>query len=188
MDLSNSLHYLIITIIAGIVVLIIHWIVKRITKGRGQIRCKLAYCRIEFGKERDKWGEWKRSNYEDAEFGEYCFELDFFNEKDTQIALRNPKLMFWKKNKKKHSTVLEFLDKESEAIRRINLPPRKLVTYGGGTGMISWRDDLEIIINSKNTYFVAELPNGKEIKIVLSEQPLYNFIFEDFPDLIEITK
>jgi hypothetical protein len=189
MNLGNPYHYLVITAIAGILVLVAHWLVKKIIKSRGKIRCHLAYCRVEFIKEIDEWGEVKKFNYDKAKLGEYCFEIDLFNEKDMQVAIRNPKITFGKMNKLKKKISLPIIKKgKNEEITRINLPPRELLHCGGGKSRIHCRNDLEIVVMSNKINFEGQLPNGKNIRVSLLTEPFYNFLDKDFRDVIEITR
>jgi len=170
--------------------LIFGWYLRRFLQEKGKIRCKIALFHIDFRTFTDKWGEFKSCQLAEAETGFYTIELDFFSEKDNQIAITKPSLVFKIKNGKKYDIPVSphYNDFEHNGVKGgFNLPSRKLTR-------ISWMGhidnkmtgDLEKIINSKKAVFVGYLPNGKKVKKVILTRPIKGSLSSYFPESIEI--
>lgn len=168
LDLNNPLHYLAITIVAGIVILIIRLLVIKITKGRGIIRCNLERIWVSPRKP-DGAGGSKPCSYEEAAHVDYSVSLDFFSEKATPTVIRNPFVIFEKQNNEvaKKKTIPHFLE-------GVDLPltPNNPIKYNiYGTLREDKLSDYWIIVGSTRVYFEGSFPNKKKIKILISKNP-----------------
>ena len=187
MDLKKSLPYL-IPIISSIATFIIAWFLGRYLKGRGKIRCTISELRIRFEKHHNKYPHSITCSYEEAECGSYNIKLGFFNEKDVQIALTNPSVIFERKNKKKVITTIKPDNFYFDITEGFNLPSRELVHHSWHGDIKKESNELENVLKSNKTFFIGYLPKGKKIKILISKEPLWNRSDERFRERIEIKK
>jgi len=187
MDLKKYLPYL-IPIISSIATFIIAWFLGRYLKGRGKIRCTISELRIRFEKFGDKFEFFKTCNYEEAERGSYNIKLGFFNEKDVQIALTNPSVIFERKNKKKVITTIKPENFYFDIAKGFNLPSSELVHHSWHGNIKKESNELENVLKSNKTFFIGYLPKGKKIKILISKEPLCNRLDKRFRESIEIKK
>lgn len=181
MNLNNPLTYILISI----ALFLLYWFLKRFLKSRGKIRCTISELSIEFHEQIDKFGESKTCNFEKADVGFYNIKLDFFNEKDVQIALRNPSVIFERKDKKNFITQIRPHNDNAEGI---DLPSRKLIHYSWSGSIDNIFGELDIAIKADKTFFVGYLPNGREVKKVILKEPLYNQLGERSRYSIKINK
>jgi hypothetical protein len=183
MDIIKPATY----VLSYIVTLLIGWLLGRFLKTRGKIRCDLVKWEIGFHKPNGQGG-FEPCIYKEAESSFYGIELDFFNEKDVQTALKNICVIFEsaKKIRIRIAPKDYFHGDTNKSI--INLPPRKLIRFGW-SGIISGfqRNDLDNVINSKRAYFLGFLPNGRKIKKQIIKAPLINKLDKRFQKSIEIS-
>lgn len=178
MDISHLL--------VSVALITISFFLGRFLKGRGKIRIGLIKWRLIFGKP-DGMGGSMNCDYEGAEHGRYWIELDFFNEKDIQTAIKKPSILFkGKKGKIKYEKIISHQQESIEPIEGINLLPRKLVNYGWH-GYLK-QENLAIIMNSDKVYFWGYLPNGKKIKKLIIKEPLYSLLKDYYRESVEIEK
>lgn len=163
-DLTNPFHYLVITVVAGIVILIIRWVAIKITRGRGKIRCHLK--RIWLSPQNpDGSVGWKPCSYEEATHVEYSASLDIFNEKKIQIVIRNPLVIFEKKNK---TVSKKFISRFMEDTNIILQPNESIVCNIYGTLREDELSNYWVIKESTKVYLEGRRPNKKKIKIHIS--------------------
>jgi len=171
LDLTNPLHYLIIgvaiVLVSTTLVFGIRWLSKQMSKGRRKIRCHLKRVWASPRKP-DGYGGNVPCSYEEATHVEYSVSLDIFNEKEIPIVIRNPLVIFEKKNKGVEriakKTITHFLEGAN-----ITLPPNKPVEYNMyGTLREGELSAYWVIIGSTRFYLEGSLPNNKKIKIHIS--------------------
>jgi hypothetical protein len=166
----------------------IAWFLGRYLKGRGKIRCTISELKIKFEKYQDKFTHFITCNYEEAESGSYNIKLGFFNEKDVQIALTNPSVIFERKNKKKVITTIKPETFHFDITEGFNLPSRELCHNGWHGNIKKKSGELENVLKSNKAFFVGYLPNGKKVKILILKESLYNRLDERSREGIEIKK
>ncbi len=166
----------------------IAWFLGRYLKGRGKIRCPTSELNIIFKKHQDEYPHSISCMYKEAESGSYNIKLGFYNEKDIQIALTNPYVIFERKNKKKVITIIKPENFYFDITEGFNLPSRELVHHGWHGDIKKESGELENVLKSNKTFFIGYLPKGKKIKILISKEPLWNRSDERFRERIEIKK
>jgi len=184
MNLNNPLIYL----INFVIIFVIGFFLGRFLKGRGKIRCPISELGIIFKKHQDEYPHSIACIYEEAESGSYNIKLGFFNEKDVPIALTNPSVIFERKNKKKVVTTIEPENFCFDITEGFNLPSRELCHNGWHGNIKKESGELENALKSDKAFFVGYLPNGKKVKILILEEPLWNLLDEHSIEGIEIKK
>jgi hypothetical protein len=107
-------------------------------------------------------------SYEEATHVGYTVSLDFFNEKEKPTVIRNPFVIFEKKNK----TVSKKITTHFLEGNNIPLPSNKPVAYNmHGTLREDELSDYWVIMGSTRAYFKGSFPNKKKIKILISRNP-----------------
>jgi len=187
MDLKKSFPYL-IYFLSYATTFIIAWFLGRYLKGRGKIRCTISELRIRFQKHHKEYPHSITCNYEEAESGSYNIELGFFNEKDVQIAIRNPSVIFERKNKKKVITAIKPENFEFAIPKGFNLPSRELFHCSWFGNIEKESGKLENVLKSNKAFFMGYLPNGKKVKILILKEFLYSHLGDYFRESIEIKK
>ena len=184
MNLNNPLIYL----INFVVIFVIGFFLGRFLKERGKIRCPIFELEIRFEKHHNKYPHSVTCNYEEAESGSYNIKLGFFNEKDVQIALTNPSVIFERKNKKKIFTTVKPEVFHFDITEGFNLPPRELYHCGWHGKIKKESGELENVLKSNKVFFIGYLPNGNKVKILILKELLYSPLKDSYGESVKIKK
>lgn len=187
MDFKKLSPYL-IYFLSYVATFIIAWFLGRYLKGRGKIRCPTSKLGFIFKKHQDEYPHSIACIYKEAESGSYNIKLGFFNEKDVPTALTNPSLIFERKDKKKVITTVKPENFYFDIKEGFNLPSRELCHNGWHGNIKKESGELENVLKSNKAFFVGYLPNGKKVKILILEEPLWNRLDESSIEGIEIKK
>lgn len=167
-DLTNPLHYIIIGVTIFLVgtalVYGFRWLSKQISKSRRRIRCHLT--RVWLSPQNpDGAGGWKPCSYEEATHVDYSASLDIFNEKKIPIVIRNPLVIFEKKDKRVSKKFISRFMEDTNIILQSNEP---IVCNIYGTLREDELSDYWVIKDSTNVYLEGRRPNNRKIKIHIS--------------------